>query len=379
MGGQAVLEGVMMRAPNAMAVVIRRPSDQHLVVLDQPWRPLWTYAPPMLARWLRRMAYWPITRGALVLVESMLNGLQALSFAAETLEDDNLAPVSTASNKPPGGALFSFWSLMTTGGLGGGVTSRSNTKTPFRAGPFIVSLLAAITLFVAIPHGLAWLISWLIGGHWGTDSLAFHLLDGAIKLLFFIGYVSGIARIPEVHRVFQYHGAEHKVVNAYEQNRPLDIHEVKWQGTFHARCGTSFILLVLTISILVFSLLLPLVPPLSEYSLLNHLALMLIKIPLMLPLGGLAYEINRWAAQHPDKAMVQILVFPGRWMQKLTTREPDHSQLEVALAAIKVVLHRQSLVAHRGTAVRTEYPDLKALEATLSSATNHYDDARQAT
>lgn len=365
-GGQAVLEGVMMRAPNAMAVVVRRPSDQHLVVLDQPWRPLWTYASPPVARVLSVITPWPVVRGAVTLIESLLNGFQALSFAADELEKDQLNQGSTVKSYT-NTHLFSLGALLSTGASG---APGSGKQLPL--GQLLMSLGFAIGLFVGLPHALAWLITWLTGGYWDVDSFVFHLLDGGIKLGLFIGYVRTIGQIPEVHRVFQYHGAEHKVVNTYECGRPLDLDEVRLQGTFHARCGTSFVLLVLVMSVAFFSVVLPLVPPISSHPLLNHLALMLIKIPLMLPLGGLAYELNRWAAQNPGHGMVQVLVSPGRWMQKLTTQMPDDAQLEVALAAMKVVLKRQSTVGHRGTAVRTEYPDLEALESTLSDSFLQY-------
>lgn len=325
-GGQAVIEGVMMRAPRAMAVAVRR-SNGEIVVRDEPWRPFWSS--PVI----RRMMTWPVFRGGLVLVESVVNGFQALSFAADTAELESGAPAR------PGTTLLSLVAQLTTSGDGRGVA-------PSRGGPplttFALSIAFGLSLFVGLPHALAWLVSWLTGGHWGVDSFVFHLLDGMFKLGIFVAYIYLISRIPEIERVFRYHGAEHKVVNAYERGRPLELDEVRLQGTFHARCGTSFVLFVLLVSVLVFAAVLPLIPPVSSNPLVNHLAMILVKIPLIVPLAGMAYEMNRWTARHPGAPLVTALVAPGRWMQRLTVREPDDDMLEISLAAMKVALHREN-------------------------------------
>ncbi|MEO1233455.1 MAG: DUF1385 domain-containing protein [Myxococcota bacterium] len=335
-GGQAVLEGVMMRAPGAMAVAVRR-GDGRLVVLDEPWRPFWTHP------FIRRLMEAPVMRGGLVLVESVVNGLGALGFAAEQAEGD-------AYRGPRAAALLPVLAVL-------GVQSPRGARAP-AIGTLLLSVTFALGLFVGLPHLLAWLVSWLTGGGWDVDSFAFHLLDGVFKLGIFVGYISLISRIPEIARVFEYHGAEHKVVNAFERGRPLQLDEVRLQGTFHARCGTSFVLVVLLVSVAVFSAILPLVPPISEHPILNHLAMILLKLPLMLPLAGLAYELNRWASQHPGAAGVNLLVSPGRWMQRLTVREPDDAQLEVSLAAIRVALHREG----RGSEGQEAPADVRVFE-----------------
>lgn len=349
-GGQAVIEGVMMRSPEAMAVAIRRPSGE-IVVRDEPWRPLWSHTP------LTRV---PVLRGAFVLVESVLNGYQALGFAAEEAEgvehpaSRGLSVLSAACRLP---------ALLAAGVSGSGGPSRGSGRSS-RAGALAVSIVLALSLFVGLPHLLAWLVGWLTGGHWDVDSFVFHALDGGFKLAIFVGYIALISRIPEVARVFEYHGAEHKVVNTFERGRPLALDEVRLQGTFHARCGTSFMLFVLLLSIGVFAVVLPLVPPVSDAPILNHLAMILIKMPLMIPLAGMAYEVNRWAARHPGTAGVALLVAPGRWMQQLTTREPDDDQLEIALAAMKACLARESRTVDDEARVRV-HPDLASLEESL--------------
>lgn len=151
--------------------------------------------------------------------------------------------------------------------------------------------------------------------------------------------------VPEIRRVFQYHGAEHKVVNVYEDGEELTLENAKAKTTFHARCGTSFVLFVLTLSIFMFAAIFPFVPRVSDLALVNHLAMIVLKVPLMLPLAGLAYEINRYASMHPGQLWVQGIVFPGRLMQKLTTREPDDDQLEIALGAMRAALARDAALA----------------------------------
>jgi uncharacterized protein YqhQ len=354
-GGQAVIEGVMMRSPRAMAVAVRRPSGE-LVVRDEPWNPIWSRSGLMKV---------PVARGALVLVESVMNGYAALGFAAEEAERAGGAGPPGARGASLLGAALRLPALVAAGASGDGAGPRDGARGE-RAGALALSIVLALGLFVGLPHLLAWLVGWLTGGHWDVDSFAFHALDGVFKLGIFVGYISLIAQIPEIRRVFEYHGAEHKAVNTFERGRPLALDEVRLQGTFHARCGTSFILFVLVLSILVFSVVFPLIPPVSESPLLNHLAMIAIKVPLMVPLAGLAYEVNRWAARHPGTAGVGLLTAPGRWMQKLTTREPDDTQLEVALAALKVCLEREAGAGPKAVTVEV-YADLGELEARLAA------------
>lgn len=300
-GGQAVIEGVMMRAPRSMAIAVRR-TDGSIVVREDAWISIWEHL-----KFLR----WPLLRGSVVLVESLYNGLQALDFAAaHALQEDTDEPVDTSRGRSVGTMLVSF--------------------------------ALAIGLFVGLPHLLAWGTGAITGQALGVDSFFFHLLDGVFKLMIFVGYISAISLIPEIRRVFEYHGAEHKVVNVYENHLPLTVENARAFTTFHARCGTSFLLFVLVLSIFFFAVVFPFVPTISSVAFVNHLAMIVLKIPLMIPLAGIAYEINRFAAKHPDQLWVQALVVPGRLMQKLTTREPSDDQLEIALAAMKAALSREA-------------------------------------
>lgn len=336
-GGQAVIEGVMMRAPNALAVAVRR-EDGGLTVLDEARPGAWR------SRWWARL---PLLRGTFTLIESMQSGFRALSFAAEQ-----------AGGGASGSALAGL--LTAAGGPGG-------------AGALGVSLLFALGLFVGLPHALTWLLGRLVGGGWDEQGLVFHLVDGLFKLGIFVGYVALIRRIPEIARVFAYHGAEHKVVNAHERGRPMALDEVRLQDTFHARCGTSFILLVLVVSVAVFALVLPLLPTPTGHPLLRQASLLAAKILLMIPVAGLAYETNRYAARHPRSVVAPLLVLPGRWMQRLTTREPDDAQLEVALAALRTALAREAEAAQdRSSGLAPEparirrYRDFRDLDSTLA-------------
>jgi uncharacterized protein YqhQ len=299
-GGQAVIEGVMMRAPRSMAIAVRRP-DGTIIVREDAWISIW-----------ERFTFlrWPFLRGTVVLIESLYNGIQALNFAAAQAypAEENEEPASKGST----------------------------------AGTIALSFLIAIGLFVGLPHFLAWGAPAAVGHTLDVDTFAFHALDGLFKIMIFVGYIAGISMIPEIRRVFQYHGAEHKVVNVYENDLELTVENAKRFTTFHARCGTSFVLFVLTLSIFMFAAVLPFIPRVSDVAFLNHLAMIVFKVPLMLPLSGFAYEINRYAAKHPNALWVQALVFPGRLMQKLTTREPSEDQLEIALAAMRAALKREA-------------------------------------
>lgn len=311
-GGQAVLEGVMMRTPNAFAVALRLPSGR-VVVRDDLWRSLWARFAP---------ARWPWLRGGFVLIESLYNGITALNFSAEQAE----AAEREAS-------------------AGEAEADAEAPKAPHPAsavGTMVVSFALAFALFVGLPHLLTMATGYWLDRPLPTDGIAFHAIDGAIKFAIFVGYLGLMARIPEVRRVFEYHGAEHKVVNAYERGTDLDLDAVRPQTTFHARCGTSFLLIVLVSSIVLFALVIPLLPVPQDPAWLRHLAIIFVKLPLLIPLAGIAYEINRFASDRLDRGWVKLLVWPGRMMQSLTTREPDDAQLEIALIAMHAALARES-------------------------------------
>jgi len=321
-GGQAVIEGVMMRSPKSLAVAVRR-KDGSIVVKEHHWLSFFERA-----RFLR----WPLVRGATMLVESMYNGMSALKFSAEQAALD----LQDASGEKVGVAQSSD-----------GEGSKKDSKALDYAllGMMAVSMFLGLLLFKGVPHMLAWAL-----GEWFSkdgvsalpmDSAWFHLVDGSIKMALFIGYILLISRMPDVRRLFMYHGAEHKSVHAFEQSRSLDVEGAAPMPVAHPRCGTTLILLVISVSIVIFAVTLPFVPKVSDSSLWQALFSLAIKVPLMLPIAGIAYEFQRAAAKHPDWTLIQAFIRPGMLMQSLTTREPSADQLEVAMAALRKSLWRE--------------------------------------
>jgi uncharacterized protein YqhQ len=208
-----------------------------------------------------------------------------------------------------------------------------------------VSLGFAFLIFKGVPHLSTWGLGQLLGegGQTAlpTTGYAFHAVDGLIKLCIFVGYIALISRMNDVKRLFMYHGAEHKSVHTYEASEPLDVDHTRPKSTAHPRCGTSLILLSIFASFVVFVAILPHVPVVFENSLLQNLFLLVLKIPLLPVIGGVAYEAQRLAAKHPGNLLVRMLIAPGMLMQRLTTREPGDKELEVALAALRKTVWRE--------------------------------------
>ncbi|MFH1091401.1 MAG: DUF1385 domain-containing protein [Pseudomonadota bacterium] len=295
-GGQAVLEGVMMRSPGALAVAVRKQNGE-VAVKEAPWRSL-------SAKY--KFLTWPFLRGVVVLIESLYNGIEALAYSAnQAMEEETDEKMGT------------FTLTMT----------------------IIVSLGFAVLLFVVAPHYLS-----LLFGRWGpvdynVKSLAFHAVDGVLKLAVFIAYIWLISLIKDIKRVFQYHGAEHMSIYAYEAGRELTVENAREFSTLHPRCGTAFLIVVLLISILFFSLVFPFIAPRGpDQGWAVHLFYVGLKLLMMLPIAGAAYEMNRWASRHMDRWLPKLAVLPGMWVQKFTTREPSDDQIEIALIALKKTL-----------------------------------------
>ena len=299
-GGQAVLEGVMMRSPKALAIAVRKPNGE-VAVKEAPWRSV-SEKLTLLSK--------PFLRGVVVLLESLVNGIDALTYSAsQAIDEEDEEPLSN-------------WAM---------------------AGTIIVALGMAIVLFVVVPHYLSLLLGRLGPWGFGVDSLAFHAVDGAIKLGVFLLYIYLIGLIRDIGRVFEYHGAEHKSIFAYEAGCELTVENARQFTTRHPRCGTAFIIIVLMISILLFAIVFPFITPKGEsvpWSM--HILFVLIKIILMFPIAGAAYELNRYASRHMDRWFLKWAVTPGLWVQGLTTREPSDDQLEIALIALKRALAIES-------------------------------------
>lgn len=281
-GGQAVIEGVMMRGPNSVAVAVRKP-DGEIVVETQPQKLLWHK---------HRCLGWPLIRGTIVLVESLIIGMRSLNRSAILAEEEE-EQLSNAEI---------FW----TG---------------------IIAAVLAIALFIALPTGVVHFTRDFIGGVWAQN-----LVEGILRISVFLAYVVAISRIQEIKRVFMYHGAEHKAVHTLEAGHQLSVENAWGQSTLHPRCGTSFLLIVMILSILVFT-------GLGEGPLWWRVVSRIAVFPVV---AGLGYELIKLTSRYADKRWAICLMAPGLWLQKLTTGEPDEAQMEVALRALQAVVPANS-------------------------------------
>ncbi|MCB9507012.1 MAG: DUF1385 domain-containing protein [Myxococcales bacterium] len=330
-GGQAVIEGVMMRTPSSMAVAVRR-SDGRIEVRDEPWIGLGQRFP---------MLRWPIFRGGLVLWESLHNGMSALSWASERYAADEEAKETARSGEAKAEAS------PTSGGAGSGAT-------------MAISMLLAFGVFIALPHLLTLLGGRLLGiAALDGQTPTFHLVAGAVKLCVLVGYMWAISRLPEIRRVFAYHGAEHKSIYAWEAGQELTVENAQQHTRLHPRCGTSFLFIVVLTSIAVFTLAFSRVHVPIENGALRQLAMVAMKLPLMFPIAGIAYELQRVSARFPDSIFVRPLIWPGMLLQRITTQEPDDGQVEVALASLRAALARESevLAGAADSVVRSRFLD----------------------
>ena len=309
-GGQALIEGIMMRGPEKDAIVVRGRDGLSVEV-----NPRKVHKPGSVAAW-------PVIRGAVNFFDAQVVGVKALMRSAD------LAPEEYTEDDKP--SKFDQWLEKKLGNE--------------RFQQFIVGF--AVFLGMAMSIGLFFLLPMVIGGffdRWITSNLVLHLVEGVIRMVIFMAYMVLVSRMKEMKRVFAYHGAEHKTIRCYEAGLPLTVENVRAQTRLHPRCGTSFLLVVMVISILVFSvassLLLNVVPALAAIrgSFLYRLVMILFKLLLLPLIVGVTYEINRWAGRH-DNGFTRILTAPGMWMQNFTTNEPDDSMIEVGIQAVQAVL-----------------------------------------
>jgi len=293
-GGQAVMEGVMIRSKDRLAIAVRKP-DGTIEVQTRPWFSLTGN------KWLRK----PFVRGFPVLLETLVNGVSALNFSAQkALEEDE------AELKP--------WALVMT---------------------MAASIGFALLLFVVVPHLFSLgMKAWGLSGD--VEKLSFHAWDGLFKLLVFIGYIVAISFVPDIRRVFQYHGAEHKAIWAYESGAALSPEGARSYSRLHPRCGTAFLLFVLAVSIALYAFLVPLILTwyVPQGAVLKQVYIVVLKLFLMVPVSCVAFEMIKFAGKFHENLFCKALSGPGLFMQLLTTHEPDDSQIEVAIAALKGAL-----------------------------------------
>ena len=282
-GGQAVLEGVMMRGVSTWAVAVRNPEGE-IEITSEP-----------IVSWAKRhrVLRWPVIRGVVALAESLKIGFRALAISANAqLEEDE-----KGEKEEIGGWM---WGLT-----------------------IAFSMALAVGLFFVIPVGATSLIKDELG-----SALLFWLVEGILRTAIFIGYIVLISRLPDLRRVFEYHGAEHKTISCFEAGDELVPARAKLYSRLHPRCGTSFLLIVMVLAIFVFA-------PIGLPAWYWLLASRILGIPLI---AGLSYEVIKWAGKNRDKRWVRTVMWPGLMLQNLTTREPDEEELEVAIRALETVL-----------------------------------------
>jgi len=310
-GGQALIEGIMMRGPEKDAIVIRGKEGLSIEVNPRKLNPP------------KSFKNWPFFRGMFNFFDAQVTGVKALMRSAD------LAP-EEYQEEP---SKLDQWLEKKLG----------NEK--FQQA--IIGIAVAMGLGLSIC--LFFLLPMIIGGffdRWIDSTLTLNLVEGIIRMVIFMAYMLLVSRMNEMKRVFAYHGAEHKTIRCYEAGLPLTVENVRIQTRLHPRCGTSFLLIVMVISILVFSIassgLLALVPALETMrgSFLYRLVMIVFKLLLLPVVVGVTYEINRWCGRH-DNGLTRVMSAPGMWLQNFTTNEPDDTMIEVAITAVEAVLPEQ--------------------------------------
>ena len=308
-GGQAVIEGVMMRTPYAYAVAVRR-ADGSITVKKEPVRRLADIWKPLT---------WPVIRGFAVLLQSLVLGLRTLNFSF------NIAANDAAAKADGSGAA-------------------AQQEVPHDSGWLPVALsmglavIVAIFIFILAP---LWITTWLKGYFAAVHNwVVFNLVDGVIRVIFFVAYIMLISLMKDIRRVFQYHGAEHKVVHTWEAREELTVENARVKSTLHPRCGTSFLLFVMVVSIVVFSL----------FKFQAFWAIFLARVVLIPLISGLSYELIRFSAPRCRQGFFRIVVMPGLALQRITTKEPADDQLEVAIRALQEALELDSIKAREAQA-----------------------------
>lgn len=290
-GGQAVIEGVMMKSRKGWTVAVRGPKGDIHVKREA-------------LKNIPKIFKLPVVRGAVALYEALSIGIRAIEFSArKAYEEEDTKPTNPLSL---------------------GLT-------------IVVAIILGIVVFIVLPLYATKLLGVLFPSV-STSSLLFNLVDGIIRIIFFLAYLGAVGTWKEMRRVFEYHGAEHKVIHAYENNKGLIPKEIKDYSPHHPRCGTSFLLIVMVVSILTFSL----IP--QDWSFTNKLLSRLILIP---AIAGFSFEFLKLSFRMKNNPLINILIQPGLLLQRLTTREPDDDQIEVAIRALEEVLKLEELDARK--------------------------------
>lgn len=343
-GGQAVMEGVMMRTPSAYAIACRRANGE--IVTTAESLPKWSDKYKFLS--------WPVLRGGATLIQSMALGVKALNFSAKVYEEDHGEPETVKDKLLETEVALVSGTVDDTFGMApvkvvmpaDETKPRSAGQSAAAVGSIMFGLLFNILLFLAAPllltnllfislgwadsplvvEGAGWLATlkaylWEIKPH---SWIAFNLIDGVIRMVFFVTMIFTMSRLKDIRRVFEYHGAEHKTVFTWERGMELTPDNATQQRRQHPRCGTSFLMVVMLVAIVLFSVI-------KFDALWMNLVIRIVLMPLV---AGLSYEVIRYAAKKESGAVFKLMTMPGLWLQNITTQEPDAQQLEVAIRAL---------------------------------------------
>ena len=304
-GGQALIEGVMMRGKFNWAVAVREP-DGNVYIEEHDLA-----SGKKKNSWL----YWPVIRGCTAFFESLVLGFKALSIAAEHAFNEE-------ANEETGEEGFEF---------GSGMMALS----------MVLGLALGIALFIVVPAAA----TNLIVGEYDDKTLLWNVVDGVLRIAIFVFYIWLIGRMEDISRMFEYHGAEHKTIHCFEHGLPLTPENARKFPRLHVRCGTAFLIMVMIIAIFIYAItpINALIDAWGVHESLPKLILVMVVRVLMMPIiAGLSYEVTvKWAGSHPEHPVVKVVLWPGLQMQRLTTHEPDDSQLECAIIAMKQVLARE--------------------------------------
>ncbi|MGL4343657.1 MAG: DUF1385 domain-containing protein [Cellulosilyticaceae bacterium] len=298
-GGQAVIEGVMMKGRKVYTVAVRKTDgeiatdtkESHSIIEKYPIFKL------------------PILRGMAVFVESLIVGVKTLSYSAELFGDEDM-------DEEP--SKFERWLTEKLG---------DKTEKVILGVTMAFSFVLAIGIFMVLPMLISRLFKSFV-----PSSFLQNIIEGIVRILIFLGYMKLVSKMRDIERTFEYHGAEHKTINCLEQDKPLTVENVRACTRLHKSCGTSFLFVVMVVSILVFSVF-------TTQILWMRTLVRIVMVPVV---AGISYEFIRWARKTPDSKLAQLLSAPGMWLQKeFTTREPDDAQIEVAIAAVEGVLKNE--------------------------------------
>lgn len=297
-GGQALIEGIMMQGPDKRSIVVRGPEG------------IVTKVEPLKKR--TGILKWPLIRGVASFGSSMVSGVKALMYSAEFFPEEEDAQPSK----------FDQWLEKKLG-------SEKMEKAVISFSVFLGALFS-IALFILLPTLLSGLFD-----RWIHNAVIRSLIEGLIRIAIFMGYMILVSRMKDMRRVFSYHGAEHKTIRCYEAQLPLTVENVRPQTRLHPRCGTSFLFVVVAISILLFALVSALLP------MSGMLVRLLVRLALLPVVVAISYECNRFVGRH-DNRLTRLLSAPGMWFQHFTTNEPDDSMIEVAIEALKLVIPEEA-------------------------------------